>query len=620
MANSLGKKSSNILVWTLMVLLVLGLGGFGVSNFGSGVQSIGKVGDEEISVNAYARELQQELRAIEAQTGQPVSLAQAQAFGIDQSVLQRLVSNAALDDEAAKLGLSIGDEKVREQVLAIPAFRALDGTFDRDAYRQALSNAGLTEAEFEAGIRKDATRALLQLSVIGGITPPETYTTAISKYLGERRSFTWLRLDSSNLDTPNETPSEAQLTEYYQAHSEEFTVPESKSITYAWLKPEDILDTTPVDEDALKKLYANRSDEFQKPERRLIERLVYPTEEEALAAKARLDAGTADFDTLVAERGLKLDDIDLGDMTLDDLGEAGATLFAMTEPGVAGPLPSNLGPALFRMNGILAGESTSFEEARPILVEEFAMDAARRVIDGEIETIDNLLVGGATLEDLAKDTQMRLGTLDWYPGASEGLAAYDTFAEAATELTVDDYPTVTRLNDGGIFAMRLDEIVPPALRPLDEVRDEVVAVWDAEQTQSRLAALADSLVPQITANSDMAALDGASGLTATEEQGITREAFIENTPSGFVAEVFEMNIGEPRRIDGSGAAFIVRLDAVLPADPADPDMEKVEAALTSQAAQGIAQDIFGLFSSELTTSAGLTLNQSAINAVHAQFQ
>ena len=70
----------------------------------------------------------------------------------------------------------------------------------------------------------------------------------------------------------------------------------------------------PVDEQKLKDLYQNRISEFVIPEKRLVERLVYGTEAEAAAAKAKLDAG-ATFESLVAERKLSLSDIDMGDVS-----------------------------------------------------------------------------------------------------------------------------------------------------------------------------------------------------------------------------------------------------------------------------------------------------------------
>ena len=62
---------------------------------------------------------------------------------------------------------------------------------------------------------------------------------------------------------------------------------------------------------------------------------------------------------------LTLDDIDLGDVSKSDLGAAGEAVFALASPGIVGPFMSDLGPALFRMNAVLAAQNTTFDAAKP---------------------------------------------------------------------------------------------------------------------------------------------------------------------------------------------------------------------------------------------------------------
>ncbi|MFN7269482.1 MAG: SurA N-terminal domain-containing protein, partial [Cereibacter sp.] len=99
------RKGSMFMVWVLMVLLVAGLGGFGVTNLGGGTARIATVGDRPIAVTDYARALQQELQAFSAQIGQPVTMEQARTLGLDSQVRQRLITAAALDNEASRIGL-----------------------------------------------------------------------------------------------------------------------------------------------------------------------------------------------------------------------------------------------------------------------------------------------------------------------------------------------------------------------------------------------------------------------------------------------------------------------------------------------------------------------------------
>ena len=137
------------LVWVVLLLLIVGLAGFGATSFGGSTRVIATVGDTEIDVDRYARALQNELRALERQTGRRVTMAEARQAGIDTIILQRLIATAALEDEAAALGLSVGDAEVARTVQEMAAFQGIDGSFDREAYRFALDNAGLSVSELE---------------------------------------------------------------------------------------------------------------------------------------------------------------------------------------------------------------------------------------------------------------------------------------------------------------------------------------------------------------------------------------------------------------------------------------------------------------------------------------
>ena len=609
------------LVWILLGLLIVGLAGFGATNLSGASRSIGSVGDQEIDIDEYARALQEEIRAIEAQTRQPLSFADAQAFGLDRNVLARLVTAAALDNEADRLGLSVGDTVVADQILQIPAFQSINGEFDREAYRFALQQAGLNESRFEDQLRRETARSLLQGAMVQSAVLPQTYVDTLIAFAGERRGFSWAIVDATQLEAPVGAPTEAQLTEWYTANPEDFTTAAAKRITLAALTPEMILDQVTVDEEALRAEYAARSNEYNTPERRLVERLAFASDAAAETAIAALTAGETDFETLVADRGLTLADVDLGDVSLADLGAAGEGVFAAETGTVVGPFPSTLGPALFRVNGVLAAQSLSFEEVRDDLAAELAPDRARRVIEAQAGGIDDMLAGGATLEELAADTDMELQTIDWSEAVDAGIAAYPAFRNAAAALAADDFPALIELDDGGIFAMRLDEEVPPRLQALDEVREQAIAGWQAAETAALLRNRAAALVADYAGTGDLAAL----GLTVTEERNITRDQFIPGTLPGFLTRVFEMAPGDLAVIDGpvEGAGptvLIVRLDEVLPADETDPGVTALRARLAESGQAGLAQDLFQAYVGQLQAQAGVQLDQAAINAVHTNFQ
>ena len=608
-------KTSQFFVWILLGLLIVGLMGFGATNFGGNLRSVGQVGETGIGLDRYARELQQELRALQAQAGRAIPLAEAQQLGIPQAVLQRIVAQTALENEAAVMGLSVGDDIVSREILAIPAFRGLDGEFDREAYRFTLEQSGLSIAEFEERIRAETASQILTGALIGGVATPELFTDTLYAYAREERDITWARLTAADLPEPLGEPSEADLEAHHAANADLFTLPETRVIAYAWLTPDMLLGEVEVDEAALRELYDDRIDEFVQPERRLVERLVFGTGAEAAGALAAIEAGETTFDDLVAERGLTLEDVDLGDASRSDLGEAADAVFALTEPGVAGPAPSPLGPALYRMNAILSAQETTFEEARDELGRSIAADRARRMIADQIADIDDLLAGGATLEELAAETSMELGRIDWRTDVAEGIAAYQDFRLAAAEVTEGDFAEVLELDDGGIFAMRLDETRPPELQPLNAVRRDVITGWEVAETTRLLAGEARRIAADLTAGAEMAGI----GLPIEADRGLTRDAFLPATPADFVTRVFEMEPGAIEVVEDAGQVLIVRLDDMRVPDPDTPEARALRAAFAEETAQGIATDLLGAFTAAATARAGVTIDRSAINAVHAQF-
>ncbi len=615
MARSAKKKASNIVVWIILVLLIIGLAGFGATNFGGNIRSIGSVGDTEIEVNRYARELEQELRSLQAQTGQNITLAQAQSIGVDRAVLQRLVAAAALENETRRLGISVGDAEVQRQVLATPAFQGLNGSFDREAYEFTLDRAGLTPSRFEEDVRMDVARNILQAGITGGVAAPAGFADTLVAYVGEQRDFSWTKLDRSALTAALPEPSDQDLQAYYAARPDEFALPEARDITYVWLSPDRVVDEVEVDDAALQSAYDERAEQYNLPERRLAERLVFGNEADAAAALSAINDGSKTFEELVNERGLTLPDVDMGDVSRDDLGPAADAVFGLDGPGIAGPVQTDLGPALFRVNAILPAQVTPFEEARDELKDDFTMDRARRIIDDRIDAIDDLLAGGATLEEIASETNMQLGQVEWTPDMSNGLTAYEEFRAAAEAATMQDFPEIVQLDDGGIFALRLNEVIPSRPEPYDTAQPKVRAAWEAAKVRELLQDQAAEIKAQLDNGARLSSL----GLPVTVETRITRDTFIEEATPDFVAEMFKLEPGASVVAQAPDGVLIGQLADVLPADTEDADAKALHQALNEGARQGIANDLLDGFSRAMEAQAGISLNQTAINAVHAQF-
>ncbi|WP_417714298.1 SurA N-terminal domain-containing protein [Pseudophaeobacter arcticus] len=613
MATSI-KKLSNTFVWILMGLLIVGLAGFGAVNFSSSMSAVAIVGEEEVTVDEYLREMQREQRALQAQGGQSLTFAQMAAFGLDQAVLGRLISIASIDNEVKNLGISVGDENLRQELAEIPAFQDASGKFDRQAYSFALQNVNLNESDFEADLRRESARTLVQGAIVVGAKMPQTMTKTMTDYIGARRSFSYVAFSPDQIALIQVVPEDAVLKEFYDANTAQFTLPETKRITYARLSPDMILDSVDVAEEALRALYAERSDQYEVAERRLVERLVFADEASAADAKAQIDAASTTFEALVEARGLSLQDIDLGDVTLPALGEAGEAVFAAEVNDVTGPLPSDLGPALFRINGRLEAHLTTFEEALPDLRDELATDHARRQIEQQAEEVNDLLAGGATLEDLANESKMEVASLDWSGETGEGITAYEGFRTAASVVTLEDFPAAEFLEDGSLFALRLDEILPERPEAFEDAKQKVLAAWEADRVATALQAKADALFALASETGEF-----PEGTQVQSETGLTRTAYLDNTPADMMNQIFTMAPGDLKVIQGEASTVVVRLDEVLAAEE-NEEMQLLAKALSTQLDQAVSEALFSAFINDAQLRAAPRVDQQALNAVMTNYQ
>ena len=613
MAQKSGKRYG---IWIIVILLFVGLLGFGTGGLGGNIRTIGTVGDKEIRIQDYQQELTQQMRSFGAQVGTNITFQQAQQFGIDQAVLSQIVATVALENEASELGLSVGDARVRDEVLRIPGFQGLSGSFDREAYRLGLRQSGMSEAQFEAGIRDEMSRTLLQGAVVGGIPAPDVFADTVVSYITERRDITWATVDFSQLNEPMVPATPEELTAFYNDNPDLFTQGEIRNITYAWLTPEMIQDELVIDDAALQTLYDERIAEFVRPERRLVERLVFADEATAASALATLSVGGSDFDTLVIDRGLNLADVDLGDVNETELGAAGAAVFAANSGDVVGPFDTNLGPALYRMNAVLSAEETTFDEAKAELGTEIAASRARRIIEDAIEGVNDLLAGGAAIEDLTGRTDMVQGTIAWAPDSQEEISAYEEFRVAAELAQEGAFPELTLTEDGAIFVLRLDDVIPPAVKPQTDIAGDLASAWSAAQQKQAIMDVAQTLADQILPLTDLASL----GLAANDEPQLTRQSFIEGTPPGFTNVAYDLEPSEVRVLESGDNAVIIRLNGIAAAVGAEDETAANRETVANSAAAGIAQDIFEIFSGQVQQRTDVNIDQAALNAVHVYLQ
>jgi peptidyl-prolyl cis-trans isomerase D len=607
------KKSSasRLAVWIIIGLLMFGMIGFGAAGLNGTQRSLGTVGHKSVSITSYSNALQSEINRLQQQIGRALTQEEVQTIGIDQQALNRVINTRALDQLVTDLGLSMGDERISEELQKIPAFLGLDGMFDRVSYGEVLRRNNLREGDFEASLREDGARRILQQAVLTGIEAAPSYEDAIVSFITQNRDFTWARVSAANVDAEASESKESDLVAFHSENPKQFTRPAAKIISYIWLTPEMLASSMDISKETLKSLYELRIDEFNQAPSRMVERLIFSERSKAQDAMDEIVAGTLTFESAVSNRGLTLEDVDLGIVEKTFLDDAGDAVFSLMEPGLVGPIDTNLGPALFRVTAILDGSIQSYDTVKDQLRMEASLDAAANEIVAISEDVDDLLASGAALEDIAAETDMKFGVFEWHVSASGGISDFDAFKLAATTLTTDNFPTLATINGGGIFAIRLDGAIDAQLKPLNEVRLEVQAAFAAKNLQVAIIDRASEIAADVSTQTSLKSF----GLVEMTELGVTRGDIIDGAPPTMVAKGFETELGTAAIIEDALGALIIIPTAENGGDFESDEVKALKEIVTKRIKAAISQDIFEAFSNAARDNVDININQATVRSI-----
>src|SRR6202790_2835364 len=193
MLRGMRKASSNwlgkIIMATVMGVLIISFGVWGIADIfkGFGQSTLAKVGHTEISAEQFRQLYTDTLQQIGRHFGRPLTMYQARAFGLDRQVLQQSIAEAALDEEARRLGLGQSDAETMRMIFSDPNFKGVSGNFDPQRFQATIRQFGFSEARYVADQRRVSLRRQIAGAISAGLEPPKTMIEALSRFKSQRR-------------------------------------------------------------------------------------------------------------------------------------------------------------------------------------------------------------------------------------------------------------------------------------------------------------------------------------------------------------------------------------------------------------------------------------------------
>jgi peptidyl-prolyl cis-trans isomerase D len=574
MLQAIRSRAGSLVVKGLFGLLILTFGIWGIGDIFRNRPTdtvIVTIGDQSIRAEDLQAAVRRELERLSARFGGAIDIQQAKKLGIIDDVLDELIDRSLLDQEAARLRLEVSDEVIRNAITDNPKFRTPDGQFDHALFNAVLAENHLTEDQFVTLMRRDIPRGDLRQAVVLGAVAPQSIVDLLYRYRNEKRVADIVALLIADAGDVGQ-PSDAELTAFYDAHQDLFRAPEYREFTLASLSPSDIAQGIEIPEATLKEQFDERQDEFQQPEQRQVEQILAPSEDKVKEAEAALVAGKDWKEVATQIAGQNPETIELGLMKREELPRVLADVafeLALNKPSE--PMKTPLGWHILRVVKIEPAVTQTFEQAKPKLEAELTHDEAVDRIYKVANRVDDALAGGMSIEDAAgkfelKKTEIAAADVSGHDPESNPVAL-PLPANGVLKLAfaTDEGQTsrVTESPDGAIFMVRVSKVMPPAIKPLAQVKEQAVAAWQAEKRREKVANTATELAAAVKPDARLAAVAAEKGLKVTTALPLRRRPGRDDTTSpALVAKLFAAKTGEVVTAADAAGSYVAQLDEV----------------------------------------------------------
>jgi peptidyl-prolyl cis-trans isomerase D len=613
--NRIGKSwVGRVVVTILFGFLIMSFAVWGIGDIFRGQvrTQVATVGKQEITAEAYRTAYQNEYQSLIRRTRQTITPDQARALGLDRNVLARLVTEAALDQRARELKLTVADGQIVDTIQTDPNFKGPSGQFDRAQFTDLLRSNGISETQYVRDQRAVLTRLQLAEAISGDLPVPIALREAIHRYQNEKRSLDYLALTPTQAgEIP--APSDAQLQTFFDERKASYRAPEYRGFNYLVLdsaalsKPE-----TVSDEDARRHYERIASTRFGTPEKRAIQQIVFPSVDEANAASEKLKGGTP-FEELAKERGVDQATLNLGTVTKAEILDPATAdaAFGLSEGMVSAPVAGRFGPVILRVTKVEPGTQKPFDTVAADVKRDLATERAKNEIERVHDAIEDQRAGAKPLQEIAKDRGLPLVTAGPIDRSGQdkagkpvaGIPEPTTLVPAVFRSDVGADNEAIRTPGGGYVWFDVTGVEPARERTLAEVRDRLAEDWRAEEVQRRLTEKAREIVGKVNGGAELGALAGELGVAAANAADLTRSNPRPDLPRGVVTRVFATPVGKAADAATETGRVVFKV-TVATAPPLVTSTQQAS-TIEDQLRQALAEDVLAQFMAEIEKQIGV---------------
>jgi peptidyl-prolyl cis-trans isomerase D len=542
-----------------LALVFAAWGAYGIVDLSIGTGNYAaKVNGEKVSVRAAQEGWQRRQQQYEQQLRNEIPAEMKS--GLQDRFLEDLVRETLINAHSKKLGYRVSDDMVRDEAHRFPRFQ-VNGKYSEEQARFELAQMGMSEEEFIGLLRSQLETS----QIAGGLRTSEFMTPVekarLRKVTVEQREVRYAVV------SPDKYAAEAKIDDaavdaYYKANQSRFMTAEYVQLTYGELRVDQLASQVQVSDQELQAEYDKTKDSFVQPEQRNVRHiLIQPGKDDAAAQKKAQAAyeqakSAPDFGEvakkLSEDIGSAAQGGELGWLKRDSLSDKAFmdAVFSMTAGEVRGPVKTDSGYHIIRVDEIQPGTTKTMQEARPELEASLRKGKAGELFGDVQEHIQQRVEQpNADFDALAKEFNLTVGEVAQFERGKGGAPLGDS---PELEELVFSGPVADEHRIGGPVAVGDDRLVlvkvqkheKPTPKPLTAVRDEIVATLRKERGNEEATKAAEAARARLEV--------GTSFDQVAKELGVTVDAahFISGNDPSVPQAVREAVFRSPRPVNG----------------------------------------------------------------------
>ncbi len=527
----------NFFTKVTVVLLACLLIFVGVGNLLSGddeKEEVARVGKEVITSDEYKSLYQNYKKQI---SGSDASREQVKKLKYD--LLNALIEQKLLFNLISELGLTVGEESIKNHIKNTKYFQNDKDEFDKNKFHETLNDLHMTEKEYIAKLEKILPAMMFMTSLFKDnypVTFGERADEQIYKSRYQTRVVDIVKITEDAVTNIPE-PDDQALLDLYERNKSHFYYPEYRTAQYISLGQKYFEDQIKISDEEVDGIIEQQ----ELKDQRDIFNAIFSTKEEAETAKRAFEEGKTSFEQIVKEFGkAELEETRVNNITKDFLLEdMREKVFALKVGEVSGVLASSFGWHIIKVESAHQISDEDLVDLKKDMKSVLTNQKSFERVNDFINQVNSKIYNGSAIEEILSEYNFPIQTIGPVDASGKDQNG-NNIGDSGDLISFifsreKDQKGYFKGVGNAVVSVKIIDIVPPKLQSFEEGRASAVELWQSEFIKERMFKIGQEVAVQLREKTDW---EKIQGVELVEGQQMHRNE--QNYPFSFVEEIFNM--------------------------------------------------------------------------------